>query len=139
LLNVGDIKFCAHCQGQENMSGSWCMWCNSHLMHWKMHPSPECEFWAVPKIKESKRHADAKALKEPSDICGIVNNPTWDFVEPAFMVFPQFHVEIGLVNNVPDNFYSFIDVHVEVPTDEEKCSQNSYIMAATDKVSAKTQ
>ncbi len=45
------------------------------------------------------------------------------------MVFPELHVEIGLVNNVLDNFYLFIDDHVEAPTDEEKCSRNSYIVA----------
>ncbi len=45
------------------------------------------------------------------------------------MVFPQLHIEIGLVNNVLDSFSLFIDDQVEAPTDEEKCSRNSYIIA----------
>jgi hypothetical protein len=94
-----------------------------------MHPSPECECWIIPKIKERKQQVDAGVWKEPSDIRDIVNNPVWDFIEPAFMGFPQLYVEIGLVNNVLNNFYSFIDDHVEAPPDEEKYSRDSYIMA----------
>jgi hypothetical protein len=45
------------------------------------------------------------------------------------MVFPQLHIEIRLVNNVLDSFYLFIDDQVEAPTEEEKCSRNSYIVA----------
>ncbi len=45
------------------------------------------------------------------------------------MVFPQLHIEIGLVNNVLDSFYLFVDDQVEAPTEEEKCSRNSYIVA----------
>jgi hypothetical protein len=46
-------------------------------------------------------------LKEPSAICGVVNDPIWEFIEPLHMVFPQLNVEIGLVNNILDSFYLF--------------------------------
>ncbi len=95
----------------------------------EVHPLPESEFWTVQKIKEQKQQVDVVVLKEPSDIHGIINNPIWDFIEPMYMVFPELHVKIGLVNNVLDNFYSFIDDHVEAPPEEEECSQNSYIVA----------
>lgn len=47
-------------------------------------------------------------------------------MEPIFMVCPRLHVKLSLVNNVLDNFYLFIDDHVELLTDEEKYSWNSY-------------
>jgi hypothetical protein len=94
-----------------------------------MHPLPQCDILTVKRIKDHKQQIEAGILKEPSDIWGIVNNPIWDFVEPAQMVFPELHIEVGLVNNVLDNFYSFIDNQVEAPTAEEKCSRNTYIVA----------
>jgi len=111
------------------MSGSWCMWCMSHPNDWKIHPAAQHDLWTMEKIKERKEQIDAGLLKEPSAIRGVVNNPIWDFIQPSNMVFPQLHIEIGLVNNVLDSFYLFIDDQVEAPTDEEKCSRNSYIVA----------
>jgi len=94
-----------------------------------MHPLPQCDILTVKRIKDHKQQIEAGILKEPSDIWGIVNNPIWDFVEPAQMVFPELHIEVGLVNNVLDNFYSFIDNQVEAPMAEEKFSRNTYIVA----------
>jgi hypothetical protein len=71
-----------------------------------------CECWAIPKIKARKQQFDAGVLMELSDICGIINNPVLDLVEPAFVVFPQLHVKIGLIINVLSNFYLFIDDQV---------------------------
>jgi hypothetical protein len=31
VLVVGDLKFFGQMLGHKNMSGSWCMWCRSHL------------------------------------------------------------------------------------------------------------
>jgi len=69
-----------------------------------MHPLPQCDILTVKRIKDRKQQIEAGILKEPSDIWGIVNNPIWDFVEPAQMVFPELHIEVGLVKNVLYNF-----------------------------------
>jgi hypothetical protein len=111
------------------MSGSWCMWCMSHPNDWKLHPVPEVEYWTIQKIKEHKERVNAGLAREPSSICGVVNYLLWVFIEPLHMVFLQLHVEIGLVDNVLDSFYLFIDQQVEAPTDKENCSRNSYIIA----------
>jgi hypothetical protein len=111
------------------MSSSWCMCCMSHPQDWKVHPLPECDNWMIQKIKDCKLQIDAGVLKGPSEIRGIVNNPIWDFIEPTHMVFLELHMEIGLVNNVLDSFYLFVDDQVEAPTAEEKCCRNSYIVA----------
>jgi hypothetical protein len=44
-------------------------------------------------------------------------------------MFPQLHAEIGLVNNVLDKFYFFIDDQVEAISPEEALARNTYIMA----------
>ncbi len=44
-------------------------------------------------------------------------------------MFPELHAEIGLVNNVLDKFYSFIDDQVEAITPEEATAWNTYIIA----------
>jgi len=111
------------------MSGSWCMWCMAHPNDWKLHPLPEVEHWTIQKIKDRKEQLDAGLIREPSSIRDVVNYPIWDLIEPSHMVFPQLHVEIGLVNNVLDSFYLLIDDQVEAPTEEEKCSRNTYIIA----------
>jgi hypothetical protein len=50
-------------------------------------------------------------------------------VQPQNYIFPELHAEIGLVNNVLDNFYTFIDDQVEALTPEELTSRNSFIVS----------
>jgi hypothetical protein len=100
------------------MSGSWCMWCMSHPNNWKLHPVPEAD-----RAKDKR--------KEGTDRCrslkgAIINS--W-CQQSSHTVFSQLHVGIGLVNNVPHSFYLFIADQVEMPTEEEKCSCNSCIVA----------
>ncbi len=67
-------------------------------------------------------------VKEARDILGIINNPVWDFIEPQNYIFPELYAELGLVNNVLDNFYVFIDDRVEGLTANELTSRNAYIV-----------
>jgi hypothetical protein len=60
---------------------------------------------------------------------GVVSNTAWDFSQPQNYIFPEIHAEIGLVNNILDNYYTFIDDQVEAVTPEELTSRNSFIVA----------
>ena len=111
------------------MSSSWCMWCTAHPNTWKQHPVPAAEDWSIAKIKSVKERIERRELKEPCEMLGVVNDPIWDFVEPQNYIFPELHAEIGLVNNVLDKFYSFIDDKVEAITEEELTRRNSFIVA----------
>ncbi len=66
----------------------------------------------VQKIKEQKQQINTGLLKEPSDICGIISNTIWDFIEPTSIVLPELHVKIGLASNALDIFYMFIGDHI---------------------------
>jgi hypothetical protein len=90
---------------------------------------PDAENWTTEKIKSIKGRIDRKELKEPRELLGVVSNPVWDFVQPQNYIFPELHAEIGLVNNVLDNFYTFIDDQVEALTPEELTSRNSFIVS----------
>jgi len=129
IVVVGDLKFYAQLLGRENMSSSWCMWCTSHPSEWKHHPLPPSDLWTIKKIKNHKERIDRKEIKEAREILGIVNYPVWDFIQPENFMFPELHAEIGLVNNVLDKFYSFIDDQVEAITPEEATARNTYIIA----------
>jgi hypothetical protein len=111
------------------MSSSWCMWCTAHPSTWKQHPVTAAEEWSIAKIKSVKERIERRELKEPREMLGVVNDPIWDFVEPQNYIFPELHAEIGLVNNVLDKFYSFIDDKVEAITEEELTRRNSFIVA----------
>jgi hypothetical protein len=117
--------------GRENMSGSWCMWCHSHPSRWnsltRHYPS-----WTIESLKRQKDRVDTEKLKEARDICGVVSYPVWDFVEPKKYIFPVLHVEIGLVNNVLDKFYDWVEDHVEVASAEEKMCRNRMIILDTE-------
>ncbi len=52
-----------------------------------------------------------------------VNYSILVFLEPKYMVFPELHVDIGLVNTALDKFYLFIDTHVELSIDEENVAE----------------
>ena len=111
------------------MSSSWCMWCQSHPSDWRHHPLPPTEHWTIEKITRHKERIEREHLKEPRQVLGVVSHPIWDFVEVENYIFPELHAEIGIVNNVLEKFYSFIDDQVEAITPEEATSRNSYIVA----------
>jgi hypothetical protein len=68
-------------------------------------------------------------LKQAKDKLGLVEYPIWDFIEPCNYMLPQLHIEIGLTNNVSDNFYDFIEYQVEKASLEEKVAKNQLVMA----------
>jgi len=51
-----------------------------------------------------------------------------DFIQPENYIFSELHAKIGLVNNVLDSFYAFVDDQVEAITQEELMLRNSYIV-----------
>jgi hypothetical protein len=78
-------------------------------------------------IRQNER-IDRREVKEARDILGIVNYPVWDFIEPENYIFPKLHAEIGLVNDVLDSFYAFVDNQVEAISQEKLILWNSYIV-----------
>ena len=50
-------------------------------------------------------------------------------MQPENYIFPEQHAEIGLMNNVLDNFYAFIDDQVGAVTQEDLTSRNLFIVA----------
>jgi hypothetical protein len=131
IVVVGDLKFYAQLLGRENMSGSWCMWCDSHPSQWNNDLSTDREnlLWTIQRLKEVKDKITRGELKQAKDKLGVVEYPIWDFIEPCNYMLPQLHIEIGLTNNVLDNFYDFIDDHVEKTSLEEKVARNQLVMA----------
>ena len=71
-------------------------------------------------------------MKEPRDICEGVSYPVWDFVEPSHYILPELYIEIGLLNNALDNFYDWVEDHVESASEEEKFCRNWMILLDSD-------
>jgi hypothetical protein len=108
VLVVGDLKFYAQILGRENTSSFWCMWCNAHPNTWKdMNYNSDLIPWTIERIKEHKSRIVREDLKDAKDICGIVDFPLWDFIQPSHKIFPQLHIEIGLINNILESFNDF--------------------------------
>ncbi len=107
------------------------MWCRSHPREWssldKCFPA-----WTNEELKTHKYRIVAERLKEPKDNFEVVSYPVWDFIEPLHYIFPELHVEIGLVNNVLDKFYVWVEDHIEVASAEEKLCHNKMIILDTE-------
>jgi hypothetical protein len=89
------------------------MWCPVHPNSWdQLGVLPELDMWTIAKMKDHRTKIIRENLKDAKDISGIVDFPLWDFIEPSHFGFPQLHVEIGLVNNVLDSFYDFVEEQV---------------------------
>jgi hypothetical protein len=56
IVVVGDLKFYAQLLGRENMSGSWCMLCDTHPSQWNNDASVSSRenLWTIQRIKEGK-------------------------------------------------------------------------------------
>ncbi len=80
-------------------------------------------------------------LKGPKDNSKVVMYPAWDFVEPSHYVVPILHIEIGLVNNAVDNFYDWVEDHMEVASPDKKRCRNMMKLLDTElqKVQEKAQ
>jgi hypothetical protein len=128
VLVVGDLKFYAQILGRENMSSFWCMWCKAHPSTWHNCSPSDIQLWTIGEMVEHKNRINRENIKDPRQVCGIVNFPLWDFIQPSHYVFPQLHVEIGLINNVLDTFCDFVEEQVEVATPKERFRRNNMIM-----------
>ncbi len=103
VLIVGDLKFNVQILGHENMSSFWCMWCDAHHNTGQnLNASSDFELWMIECINDHRNKIIREGLKDAKDVCGIVDFPLWDFIQPLHFVFPQLHVKIGLVNNALD-------------------------------------
>jgi hypothetical protein len=92
-------------------------------------PVDNREEWTIERLKTAKLLVEDGTLKEPSEICGVVQFSVWDFNEVDQVVYPVLHSEIGLVNDALDSFYDFIDDNIEVLTDYEKVAWNQLVLA----------
>jgi hypothetical protein len=137
LFVTGDLKFYAQMLGHDNMSGtsSWCMWCLMAPNEWSKEivevPPNHAEEWTINTLKSHKVLISEGTLKKPTEICGVVEFPIWDFIEVSHYIYPVLHGEIGLINNALDAFYDIHDDNVEVMSDEEKVARNRTILADT--------
>ena len=114
------------------------MWCDAHPNTWQnLDASSEFELWTIERIKDHRNKIIREGLKDAKDVCGIVDFPLWDFIQPLHFVFPQLHIEIGLVNNALESFYDFVEEQVEVATPEERMARNSMILSDVAVVKAK--
>jgi hypothetical protein len=93
-------------------------------------------------FQSSMAHHDkvvVQKLKEPKDISGV--HPVSDFIEPSHYDVPILHIEIGFENNAVDNFFYWVEDHIEVASPEEKRCRNKMISLDTElqKVQVKAQ
>jgi hypothetical protein len=106
------------------------MWCNAHPSTWQnLDVTSEIVPWTIQRLIEQKNRLVRGEIKEARDAQGVVDYPLWDFIEPSHYVFPELHVEIGLVNNMVDSFYDFVEEQVEVAPPEERMARNHLILA----------
>ena len=104
------------------------MWCNAHPSTWQnLDVTSEIVPWTIQRLIEQKNRLVRGEIKEARDAQGVVDYPLWDFIEPSHYVFPELHVEIGLVNNMVDSFYDFVEEQVEVAPPEERMARNHLI------------
>lgn len=136
LFIVGNLKFYASMLGRDNMSGSWCMWCQLSPIEWKIPTTKRSpavrdyeEEWTVDTLKAYKVKIDQGELTTANQMRSVVDYPVWDFVEVSNYIYPVLHGEIGLINGVLDNFYDFLDDKVEVLSEEEKVAGINTIIA----------
>jgi hypothetical protein len=133
---VGDLKFYAQMAGREGMSSYWCMWCALHPSEWRsFRENPNAvaaedrKLWTIELHTETLRRINSGELKEAKEKKGVVGDAIWPFIEPCNFIFPHLHFEIGVVNMVLENFYSFIEEQVELISPEEKVTRNSIIIS----------
>ncbi len=135
LFIHGDLKYFAQMLGRDGMSSSWCMWYQCHPSSWKTMLSErgfnveQQDLWTVTLQKQYAEKIRKGELKAPKEKKGIVTVPIFDFVEPKNYIFPLLHFEIGAVNNVLDNFRSFVEEQVEMLSEQEKTARNRVILA----------
>ena len=89
---VGDLKFHAQMLGRNNMSTSWCMWCQLAPHEWKtQHLERDAaarqheKLWTIDSLKAHKLRMIQGYIKvsEPKDLCRVVDYPIWDL-----LIFP---------------------------------------------------
>jgi hypothetical protein len=122
--------------GREGMSSYWFMWCQLHPSEWQTFQEnssavleEEKKLWTLELHKEALEKIKNGEVKEPREKKGVVDQPVWEFIQLENFIFPHLHFEIGVVNMVLENLYSFIEEQVEMISPEEKVACNSIIIS----------
>jgi len=148
IFGVGDLKFFFQMLGRENMSSSWCFYCNLSPSQWKHERSNRgnilheenfiMQEWTIELLREHYVRIEHLNLKQPLDIRGVKDFPLWDFIEVRDWMFPVLHWEIGSANLVlSSGVLDFVDDKVEVLSEEEKTARNNFVIADIASDSAK--
>jgi hypothetical protein len=94
-------------------------------------PEEQKQQWTIELHNKDLEHIKNNNIKQPREIKGIMSEHIWDFIGPKHYIIPQLRFEIGVVNMVLDNLYSFIEEQIEVLSTEEKVARNSFTIAET--------
>jgi len=120
------------------MSSHWCVWCKEHLNTWdQLNVASSVELWTLEHMVKHRHKIIREKIKDPKEICGIVDFPVWDFIEPLNYIIPQLHIEIGLINYILEKFYDFIEEQIKVAPPKEQMALNSMILSDVARIKAK--
>jgi hypothetical protein len=110
-----------------------CVWCCKAPRQWKIKEEEvtanKKKEWTIERLKATKLLVEDGTYRAPSEIHGVPQSPVWGFIEVDHIIYPVLHGEIGLVNDVLDSFYDFLDDNIEVMTNDKKSACNQVVLA----------
>lgn len=122
LFITGDLSFYADVLGMPNSSSYWCPWCLLSRPEWQESADATGESRTTAFLEQMGAAITtdvAKRLK-PMDKKGVSGPMHYKCLGPEHFVPPLLHLEMGMVNNVWDDFEQWVDDKVEIIPPHEK-------------------
>jgi hypothetical protein len=122
LFLTGDLSYYADILGMPNSCSHWCPFCLLSRPEWQESASNTGDARTAAFLQETyeKIKNNASNKLTPYEKKGISCAVHYSCLTPEDLVPPLLHMEIGMVNQVWDNFKEWIDDSVErIPVDEK--------------------
>ncbi len=122
------MAYYADALGMPNSSSYWCPWCLLSRPEWQLLPSnqpaEECTAEFLENMYQAILKNERKQLK-PMDKKGVSCAIHYKPLTPKSFVPPLLHLEMGMVNQIWDDFEQWIDDIVEmIPPHEQDARKN---------------
>jgi len=139
LYVTGDLSFYADVLGMPKSSSYWCPWCLLSRIEWQQSAESCGEKRTIQFLTETydKVKQDTQKRMQPTEKKGVATAMHYKALGPDHFIPPLLHMEMGLVNQVWEDFEGWVDDVVEqIPLDEKAAREA--VVEAKDKLAEAT-
>ena len=131
LYVTGDLTYYTDGLGMPKSSSYWCPWCLLSRVEWQQSAENNGEKRTIEFLQQTYNAVrnDVQKRMQPTEKKGVSCAMHYKSLGPDNFVPPLLHMEMGLVNQVWEDFENWVDGSVEIVPVDEKAARKAVLDA----------